>query len=374
MKTKKAIITGILGITLILMQFTIHAQKENKRFLIKSGHIEYQIEGDSEGTKTVWFDDYGRKYSEETKATTTTKFFGMKNTEEEHDIYIMKGLDYISVDMLKNEGTTGKLHLYEDSREIAENMTEEEMKQLEEDILESFGGERLGTENFLGKPCEVIKVLGAKSWIYKGIILKSEMSSLGQKITESATLIEENVSVPSSVFEPPAGVELSEFRSLHNIFKDIEEDMEDNDDVDEDKKPKSEENVDPAPLTYPFENFEKAVLNVEIEGYSRTSVMEIDEEYLCVFMKSMDDAYSIIATSSKDVNGVSLFDPNEFDHEEFKHDGLQMYYTKMYMDEDETEGSLLAVEYPDQTMIISIISTLKQDKNSLLKIADQLEL
>jgi hypothetical protein len=32
-----------------------------KAFEIKSGKVEYKIDGETKGTKTLWWDDYGRQ-------------------------------------------------------------------------------------------------------------------------------------------------------------------------------------------------------------------------------------------------------------------------------------------------------------------------
>lgn len=46
-------------------------------------------------------------------------------------------------------------------------------------VFEMFGGERIGKGKVLGVECDIISVMGAKSWIYKGLVLKSEVQMMG---------------------------------------------------------------------------------------------------------------------------------------------------------------------------------------------------
>lgn len=198
-------------VILLVTSFVItNAQEKGDRYVIKSGHIEYQLTGNIKGTKTIWWDDYGNKSREEINTVSEIKIFGMTSKEETHTISITIGNLYWTANMKDKTGTKGKSELYDESKEIAENMTEAEAKQLEKDLMDNLNGEKLGNEQFMGRTCEVYSIMGVKSWIYKAVPLKTEGKVLGVESNEVATTFEENVSVPESKFKPIAGIEYQE--------------------------------------------------------------------------------------------------------------------------------------------------------------------
>jgi len=86
-------------------------------------------------------------------------------------------------------------------------------------MIEKEGGKILANETFLDKDCIVVEIseksdegeaLVTKMWYYKGIPLK--MSN--KAYTMEATKFEENVSIPASRFEVPAGIAMSEMPSM----------------------------------------------------------------------------------------------------------------------------------------------------------------
>ena len=86
-------------------------------------------------------------------------------------------------------------------------------------MIEKEGGKILANETFLGKDCIVVeiseksddgKALATKMWYYKGIPLKMSNKSY----TMEATKFEENVSIPASKFEVPAGITMSEMPAM----------------------------------------------------------------------------------------------------------------------------------------------------------------
>lgn len=72
-----------------------------------------------------------------------------------------------------------------------------------ESMLVSMGGEKTGTEKFLGYTCDVWEIMGGKQWIHKGLMLKMEMTVLGITTKTEATSVKLDVSVPNANFELP---------------------------------------------------------------------------------------------------------------------------------------------------------------------------
>ncbi len=181
-------------------------QQKHNKYAVKSGYIKYDISGNTKGTKEIWWDNYGDISRTEVNTVTTTRFLGTTSETKTHTLNIMKGDKFWSIDYLNNTAQKGISPVYQQATEMSENMTEAEAKKLGEDILASMGGERLGNELFLGKSCEIVTLLGIKSWIYKGLLLKSEGNLLGFKTNEIAVKFDENISVPASRFVAPTDV------------------------------------------------------------------------------------------------------------------------------------------------------------------------
>lgn len=207
MKIATLLLTIMLSVALIKTK----GQSENPdRFLVKSGYIEYELTGSTQGYKKIWWDDHGDKEYEEIKSNSEVKFMGMVQKEETHSITITVGDKFWSLNLLENSGIKGTIPSYDASEHYSENLTEAEKKQFEDNILNAFGGERLEPEMFLGHKCDVIEVMGAKSWIYKGVILKSTANMMGIEINEIAVKFDENKSIPASRFYPPNNVNYEE--------------------------------------------------------------------------------------------------------------------------------------------------------------------
>ena len=201
--------TTLLISLCLLISFWANSQNKADQYLIKSGYIEYELTGSTKGTKKIWWDEYGDKERIETKSSSEVKIFGMVQKDEEHSIHITNGDKYWHVNLLEGMGVKGTEEYYEPV-DITEDMTEEEKKQFEEDILKAFGGERLPPENLLGYTCEVIQVMGAKVWMYKGIALKSTANIMGVEVNEIATKFDTKTKIAGTLFEPPTDINFVE--------------------------------------------------------------------------------------------------------------------------------------------------------------------
>lgn len=196
----------ILILMLSILMLGVNAQNKNaKQFLIKSGYLKMQITGNTEGTREVWWDNYGEKTCTIENTKTTIKVFRMTKVTETHTMFINDGMNYWSIDYINNTATKGTFGEYSWG---GEDMTEEEQKVLADSISSVLGAEKIGTEKLGGYTCDVYTVLGntSKSWIYKAIVLKSETSILGMKSNEMFVEFKPNTEVKSSRFTPPEDV------------------------------------------------------------------------------------------------------------------------------------------------------------------------
>ncbi|KAF0130578.1 MAG: hypothetical protein FD155_1388 [Bacteroidetes bacterium] len=201
----------------ILMTIALASTAQNedymnmKQFDVKSGKIEYKIEGKTKGTKTLWFDDYGRFQYEHT--VTTTKMFGMTSKEERLRIRDKEWM--YDLNLVDKTGT--KMHVDQANEMlnvVTDATTDEQLKKFGEDVQKDMDMKDGGMETILGRQCKVTTSgkLNSKHWEYKRIPLKMSVDfggMLGSSI-EEAISFEENISIPSSKFNVPSGFEIQE--------------------------------------------------------------------------------------------------------------------------------------------------------------------
>ena len=148
-------------LTLILFVSASIAQTKVQKYSIKSGYIEYALSGNTTGTKSIWWDDYGQKSRTEENSVNITKMFGVKSETKTHVVTIINEGRFWTIDMNENTGQTGSVPYTKLQSDYAA-MTESEKKQFEDDLLDSFGGKRTGTEKVEGYSCEIIEMMGVK--------------------------------------------------------------------------------------------------------------------------------------------------------------------------------------------------------------------
>ena len=190
-----------------------NAQNKLKRYDIKSGIVEYatttsgKVMGstiDGNGTDKLFFKDWGAIELKESMLTQTTamKFLGKASTETEetHTMVKLDNGESWSVDFNKKQ-------IYA-SRDMAmdmimANQPDADAGKVGESMLESMGGKKTGTEQFLGYSCDVWEIMNGKQWIHKGLMLKMEMTVLGITTKTEATSVKLDVSVPDANFNLP---------------------------------------------------------------------------------------------------------------------------------------------------------------------------
>ncbi|MDD2962501.1 MAG: hypothetical protein PHQ65_17630 [Bacteroidales bacterium] len=188
--------------------------KDEKVFEVKSGVVEYQLDGMTKGTKTLWFDDYGRLQC--THTTTTTKLMGITNKEEKLEIRNHQWV--YTINLMDKTGTKSKIEsAMAPTDAMYSGLSEEEKAQFVENVKKSFNAREVGTGEVIGKTCVITEIgSGNKVWGYKNITLKSEIGSGMMKSSEVATKFTENASVPASKFQPPAGIEIQDVTDMMN--------------------------------------------------------------------------------------------------------------------------------------------------------------
>jgi len=215
--------TKIILFLTVFFTVSQFAQQQGKYIFMKSGHIEYQLNGNTTGTKSVWFDEYGMLMYTLTNSTTTVKIMGFKNTTTKNELEIRKGNQLWKIDMLTKKGTKTTIdYAVEIGKPITKGKTDVELHQTERKAVTDMGGEIEGYEDVLGRKCLVFTFGTTKFWQYKGYPLKSIISILGVTGNETAISMQENIVVPASKFNIPAGITIEEVANPMDEDVDIE--------------------------------------------------------------------------------------------------------------------------------------------------------
>ena len=203
----------LLSLVVILVSCNGNSQNKLKRYNIKSGIVKYTttISGkvmgstiNGSGTESVYFKDWGavELKEEQSTQTSTMKFFGKVKTEKTSTHTINKldnGESYV-VEFDKKQIFLG--------RDMAMDMTKAfhpnaDAGDVGKSMLESMGGKKIGTESILGYNCDVWDIKGAKQWMYKGIVLKMDITVFGIRTLTEATSAKFNITVADSNFKLP---------------------------------------------------------------------------------------------------------------------------------------------------------------------------
>ncbi len=197
----------LLPVLFLLFSFAmqVKAQDNIRRYPIKSAKLTYNIKStEGSGIKVLFFDEYGRRESQHETLQKRGKTVKDK-------MIILNNKKSYTIDLLTNTGqdvsqTTG---MTMKMMQLGGN----DMSATGKKMLEGMGGQKVGTETFLGKNCEKWEVhtLGKTTMLlWEGIPLKTVTSVIGIKTTEEATDIKTGLSFSNSDFEPPAGVKMEQ--------------------------------------------------------------------------------------------------------------------------------------------------------------------
>lgn len=212
--------TLLVSFFTVILSMTAMAQQQGKYFFVKSGHIEYTLGGNTTGTKTVWFDNYGLLLYSLTESTTTVKILGFKNVTKTKELEIRKGNQIWKADLLSNTGTK---MIIESQTEVGEKMTkgktDAQLDAMERKVITDMGGKIEGFETFLGKNCLKFS-LGTTNFLqYKGIPLTSYVPLMGVVYSETATLFDTNITVPASKFVIPNNIKFEDMGEIMEGLK-----------------------------------------------------------------------------------------------------------------------------------------------------------
>jgi len=194
---------ALLFVMILAMVFASSVEAGAKRYEIKSGIVTYKVEGGGSilgfstkttGTEKLYFTDWGNK---ELREVNEKEVAMGKTTVTHHITKIEHGTVYSADD--KN-----KIIIKQDITMLKKmDKQGKNMSVMGKDMMKQMGGKKIGTGKVLGYPCEIWELMGTKTWIYKGVPLKTEANIMGFKHLQIATSAKFNVSVPKSKFAMP---------------------------------------------------------------------------------------------------------------------------------------------------------------------------
>ncbi len=180
-------------IVLIFLGLISSLDAQIKRYEIKSGKVVYKTNGGGKvmgmfessiiGEEKLFFKEWGNIEIREQKETQT----GMENIKTHSMFKFDNGAVYY-VDFDNKSIYKTNISSMNSNKNMYNNLKGKEM-------IESIGGKKVGTGEFLGYECEIWEAMGTKMWIHKGILLKSVSNIMGLKSTTQAVEVKFNISI-----------------------------------------------------------------------------------------------------------------------------------------------------------------------------------
>jgi hypothetical protein len=186
---------------MVLICFGTLLNAGSKRYEVKSGVIEYTLNGESNmmgmkskisGSAKTVFKAWGAvERSEQTSQTSV-----MGNTQSTHTMTKIMDQKVYVVDFNQRV-------IYEYTPQMLESSPNQDLAKTGKEMMKSMGAKKIGEENFMGYRCEVWEMMGTKIWLYKGIMLKSHTEMMGVTHTTEATKIDFSASVSEDDLKLP---------------------------------------------------------------------------------------------------------------------------------------------------------------------------
>lgn len=177
----------------------------------KTAVIHYDVTGSQKGTETLYIRDSG---NERVKITSSKGKMMFVETST-NTVEITTRDSIIQIDMDKKTGiktTNPQKFMKQEIDKLSKKERAIVMKNLEQlgmSMAAHMGGQvKKNGGKHLGYTCDLVTVMGSTSCQMSGtpILLKSDMSMMGVKMSTVASRIDKNKSIPASVFNVPNDV------------------------------------------------------------------------------------------------------------------------------------------------------------------------
>lgn len=191
-----------------------------KRYLVESGIVEYEMSGMQKGTETVYFDRWGWREAKYTNSEISIA--GISRRESK--LSLMDGEWLYTIDLERRTGTKTNNTLLPRFIEAAKRK-DQSMTELGEEMMRNMGGEKMGTEQIAGKPCEiwVVRKMGSRTCVWNGVTLRTEVTMAGMQMTSTARRFEDNAGIPGDKFAIPGDVKIAQGPDVKQVLEGIKE-------------------------------------------------------------------------------------------------------------------------------------------------------
>lgn len=189
-----------------------------RRYKIRSGVVEYKLSGMQTGTETLYFERWGIREAKYTQ----TEIKAGNLTVKQNRLTLLDGEWTYNVDLDTKTGTKIPTPFMKELTAAAKREGKD-ATEIGEEMLTRMGGRKVGTATVLGKTCDVweIKNLNAKSWIWQGVTLKTEVNMMGQMMTSEAVRVQDGVSISEEKLMLPKGVKITEGVNPMDMLKNL---------------------------------------------------------------------------------------------------------------------------------------------------------
>jgi hypothetical protein len=175
------------------------------RYGWRSGHLVFRYTAGAEGTREVYFTDWGmtERRSDSSKPT--------KPGPPQYIVVYATPEKFTRLDMLSKTGVT--MTNTADDEYLASDSSK--TFSLGEIIFRSSGGQRQPDEIINGVPTKVLVMnqgfASIKIWVYQGIIIREQFKSQdGTEYTVEPVSMEFDIDVPPSIFQVPSGFKIEQ--------------------------------------------------------------------------------------------------------------------------------------------------------------------
>ncbi len=194
--------------------------RAGKLYPFKSAKVVYKKSGMSQGTETLWIDNYGKLQIREIDVT--TKVFGFSNTDKSISIVTPEMITTIN---LKEKTAVRMANPMKDFYENLKTKSDKELEEFKKSgmvMAQQMTGQQeikpVGTEKILGKKCEIYEITMAgvtsRTWTWSNLSLRTEASMMGNKTLDEATSVEMGIKVPKEKSQIPAGIPIQELPAM----------------------------------------------------------------------------------------------------------------------------------------------------------------
>ncbi len=182
----------------------------SKKYPFEAGIIKY--ESSAMGMQTsldLYFKDYGKVECSISEMDMAGTKMIMKSITKDGYLY--------ALNMNEKRGTKMKTDSDFSSFRIDVEMLEEKLMQ--------NGGQKLGTEEVLGRTCQIYSMsqdgANSKIWIWETMMLKMETEQNGMTMTMEAKSIEETTNFPKGIFDIPADFNITDEAEMNMDIDDF---------------------------------------------------------------------------------------------------------------------------------------------------------